>query len=458
MKLVQLNKDLREKTAQIKSLIEKADYSAEDEKTADALQVEADAIVAEIELEQKRDGRSARLKALDAYQNEPVTKLPQPGDELEGDTHGQNAVPTTARKSSSVRSFRGPDADKKAYQFGTFVLAAFGGNEKARAYCKKHGMAITKGQNEGGNSSDGGVLVPTQFDNDMIVLREEFGVFRANAKVKTMTSDSLSVPRRKNGLKAIPVGESQRGEQSKMGWDRVSLTARKWMVLTKSSAEFNEDSIIEVGDELFGEINYAFAETEDECGFLGDGTGAFHRIVGLQQAFLGLSDDPTKIAGLVVASTSDWNAIPITEFTRLTGRLPAYAYKRKNVKWYCSQSFWSGVFQRIAIEAGGNAVANLVAGVENQQFMGYPVEISQALPIVPTAKSIPLYFGDLREAVIFGDRRQTTLSMSEHSAFEEDEIEYKGTERFDINCHGVGTAGATAKDRKAGPLVAFYTS
>ncbi|RYG86610.1 MAG: phage major capsid protein, partial [Alphaproteobacteria bacterium] len=124
--------------------------------------------------------------------------------------------------------------------------------------------------------------------------------------------------------------------------------------------------------------------------------------------------------------------------------------------WYCSQSFWAGVFQRIALAAGGNAVANLVSGVQSTTFMGIPVEITQTLPLDGAPSTLPLYLGDMRETVLFGDRRQSTISMSEHSSFENDEIEWKGTERFDINCYNVGNADAVAKNRKPGGMIGLY--
>jgi hypothetical protein len=47
-------------------------------------------------------------------------------------------------------------------------------------------------------------------------------------------------------------------------------------------------------------------------------------------------------------------------------------------------------------------------------------------------------FGDLSLAADFGNRRATTIAMSEHSEFDTDEIGVRGTERFDINNHSVG--------------------
>jgi HK97 family phage major capsid protein len=49
----------------------------------------------------------------------------------------------------------------------------------------------------------------------------------------------------------------------------VRLTAKKIGVLTKYTRELNEDAVINIGDDLAGEIAYAFGAFEDDCGFNG---------------------------------------------------------------------------------------------------------------------------------------------------------------------------------------------
>ena len=65
----------------------------------------------------------------------------------------------------------------------------------------------TKTQRENVNVSSG-FLVPDEFQNDLIDLREKFGVFRQNAKIVPMASDTRTDPRRVNGVTAYFVGES----------------------------------------------------------------------------------------------------------------------------------------------------------------------------------------------------------------------------------------------------------
>src|SRR5690606_8113020 len=105
----------------------------------------------------------------------------------------------------------------------------------------------------------GGHLVPDEFGTDMIDLREQFGVIRREARIVPMSSDTRSDPRRLGGLTAAFVGEATQGSYDDADWDRVTLTAKKLMVLTRYSTEVGEDAFVSMGDELAYEIGYAFA-------------------------------------------------------------------------------------------------------------------------------------------------------------------------------------------------------
>src|SRR5262249_5432489 len=183
---------------------------------------------------------------------------------------------------STVKNFRGPDAELKAYQFGMWALGVLGNDttrfisnftKRAIAYCENWGLN-TKAQGEAVDTG-GGYLVPTYFLNDLIQLREEFGVFRRTTQVVPMTSEVMIVPRRAGGLTVYYPAEGIATTESQKIWDGVSLTARKYACLILYSSELNEDAIVSVGDDLAGELAYAFAVAEDNNAFNGDGTSTF---------------------------------------------------------------------------------------------------------------------------------------------------------------------------------------
>ena len=384
-----------------------------------------------------------------------LAKTPKPKAAIDGgdpNTSIEIKAPANVKRSGKLRNFKSVD---EAYGFGQWALAVLGKSEKSAAWCKEHGVLMVKAQTEGLNTG-GGYLVPEQFENTMIDLREEYGVFRRNAKVMPMTGDTLSVPRRVSGLTTYWVGENTAITESAKGWDRVNLTARKLGVLTKWSSELGEDAIISLADDLAGEIAYAFAVKEDACGFNGDGGGTtYGGIVGVCPKFLALSATRANIAGLIVGAGDLFADITMAELGQVVGRAPTYAMAR--AKWYCSKFFFGSVMARLQYAAGGNTV-DMIGGAAKPAFMGYQVEMTESLPKVDAVDQIACLFGDLTQAAMFGDRRQTTIATSEHVNFAEDELAIRGTERFDINVHDIGNQSGTAASRVAGPIVGFLTA
>jgi HK97 family phage major capsid protein len=391
---------------------------------------------------------------------------------LTPDREGDKKEWATAKRYSSLHNFKGENGTERAYRFGMFMLGLYG-KQAPRKWCEEHGIKFVsdvadKAAHNEGSNSNGGFLVPDEFQNDLIDLRETYGVFRANTKIVPMASDTRSDPRRVGGLTAYFVGEDTAATQSLKSWDRVRLTAQKLMVLTKYSNELNEDAVLNIGDDLAGEIAYAFALKEDQCGFTGDGSSTYGGITGVTNKLLNVDATIANVKGLTVASgtgyASSYDSIFLRDFNKVVGSLPQYAFRSGGVKWFVSQSFWGGVMQKLAAAAGGNRIADINAGALQPTFLGFPVEISQVLPSVPAVSQVCALFGNLRLASRMGDRRHTTIMMSEHAigAFEQDEVAVRGTERFDIVVHDVGDSTASPKSAQAGavagPIVGLITA
>jgi HK97 family phage major capsid protein len=302
-------------------------------------------------------------------------------------------------------------------------------------------------------NSAGGFLVPDEFESSLISLRERYGVFRRNAKIVPMTSDTKRMPRRKSTLTAYAIGEAAPGTESQQVFDQVNLVAQKFMVLTTASNELNEDAIVNLGDDIANEIAYAFALKEDECGFTGTGTSTFGGIVGVEQALIDVDGTIANIKGLFDPTATTWATLTLADLNNTMALLPAYA-DSPNCKWYCSKPFYHNVLERLAYAAGGVTAREIKDGVATPVFFGYPVEFTQVMDRTSTTSSIPVLFGDLSMAAYFGDRRQTSIAFSDSAlnAFEQDEIAVRGTERFDIKVANVGDT------TEAGPIVGLYLS
>lgn len=382
---------------------------------------------------------------------EAVLKANKPEPKHVGSVEvGQPAfMPEGLKIYKAVRNFEGTEEQKKlkAYQWGCFMLGGVMGLTKYADKLKEMGIVIQKAQAENVNTA-GGVLVPIELDNYIVDLREKYGVFRRNSRVTPMTRDVMEFPRRTSGLTAAFAAEAAALSESSKAWDSITLTAKKLTALAKMSVELMEDAIINVGDDLAGEIAYAFSQKEDDCGFNGDGTSTYGGIYGVNpkiKATVGATT--TSAGGVTVASGNLMSEVTLADLHDLVGRLPEYA-DGPNTKWYCSRFFWSNVLEKLARAAGGVTAAE-VRGSGARTALGYPVEVSQVFPKTDTNSQILCLFGDLTKATTFGDRRQTTISISDQAYWANDQVGIKGTERFDIVCHDVGTATA------AGPVVAL---
>jgi HK97 family phage major capsid protein len=225
--------------------------------------------------------------------------------------------------------------------------------------------------------------------------------------------------------------------------------AKKWGTLTKISSELDEDSIINLGDWLAGEIAYAFSEKEDRSVFNGDGSADYQGIEGFRSK-LKTINGVDEGGGLILQTSNAFADITLTDFHELVGILPQYA-DTPNAAFVCHRTFWAQVMCRLQYAAGGVSKAD-IASAGDKTFLGYPVKLSQVFPSSDTASVVYCTFGDHAKAATFGDRRTMSVAFSAEKYFDTDEIAVRGLERFDFNVHDVGTATA------AGPVVGLMSS
>jgi HK97 family phage major capsid protein len=332
---------------------------------------------------------------------------------------------------------------KKAERFGRWLLAQTG-HRKSLNWCERNGLEV-KAHTEGVNSA-GGFLVPDEFETELITLREEYGVFRRNARTRPMSSDTLRVPRRGSGLTASFVGEATAGTESTQTFESILLVAKKVMVLTTISNELSEDAFVNLADDVAGEIAYALAKKEDECGFNGTGLSSEGGIEGIVTK---IEAGTTGVMYADAALATDFGDMTLDDIGAMMGLLPAYA-DTPNAKFYMHKATWHGCFEAALTSTGGTSAREIKDGYRGQPTLfGYPVEFTQVMRSAYSANKIGALFGDLSLAASFGDRRQTEVQISDSAlnAFEQDELAIRGTERFDINVHDVGDSSA------AGPVV-----
>ena len=150
--------------------------------------------------------------------------------------------------------------------------------------------------------------------------------------------------------------------------------------------------------------------------------------------------------------------IVLADFHSVLGKLPQYA-DTENATWVCHKTFYAEVMQKLELAAGGVSAMEMQTGDRRPRplFLGYPVTFSQVWPSTTAASQVSCALGDFTLGALFGDRQMTSIAFSEHasvggqSVWERNQIGVRGTERFDINVHGCGTASVV------GPIVGLET-
>lgn len=458
-------KALREKQDAAKALLEKESLTPEETEQVKSLTGEIKALREEIEtvkalVDETKTANDLLTTAV------PTVTAPDSDTATKSDAASTKVVVLPAH--APVTAFTGRDDYEKglkAMRFGHFMLGAVVGRTVSLDYCKSNGIEI-KAQSEG-TSTAGGVLVPDEFSTDLIKLMDDYGTFRAAARKRVMARDTLSVPRRTAGVTAYFTSEAAAATESSAAWDAVNFVAKKLTALTLHSEELAQDAIIDVAGELIDEIAMAFAEKEDRCGWIGDASSTYGGILGvletIKKQVTDLSGtwttDAEKLyaAGVTNAAGNLWSEVTTANMSAVKARVAAFAYKKARagqgaVRWYCSQAFFHEVLERLILAAGGAQAAEIVAGMAQPRFLGYPVEFCEVLPQSEGASTVPVYFGNLSLAASFGDRREMTVSRSDQYKWAEGQLAIKGTERFDIIVHDIGTGHATRTSQTLGPI------
>lgn len=439
--LLQVRQEIIDKTAEAEAI--QAVCTTENRQPTNDEAARIDAILGvdnkggELQELRKEEDRLQKLeaaKALVLNRNNAGMNTPSPKDGGSGKTV---IVPISCLRPSKFKAFKNPndrqENEAKAYSFGKFFLAALG-VDSAKEWCREHGIELRNAMTEGFDSK-GGYLVPTEFENTIIDLRNEYGVARQNVQVVPMGSDTKTQPRRTGGLTAYALGEAATITASDKTLDKVELIARKWGVLSRWSSELNEDATVSIGDDLASEIAYAFANKEDECLFNGDGTSTYNGIVGLKNALLA-GCKYTAATGNTAFSTLD-----LEDFEGMVAKAASYTF-RGMPKWYIHRSGWATSMLRLAAAAGGNTKSDIQGGY-SPQFLGYDVVFVEVMNNTLSAQTSTdglCYFGNLPLGVMLGDRRGIAIAQSTDVYFTSDELAIRGTERFDMNVHDKGTA------------------
>ena len=265
-----------------------------------------------------------------------------------------------------------------------------------------------------GTDSEGGYLVPDEFERTLVEALEEENVFRTLAHVIRTSSGDRKIPVVASKGSASWVDEEGAYQESDDAFSQVSIGAYKLGTMIKVSEELLADSVFDLEAYISKEFARRIGAREEESFFNGDGKG---KPLGILAAAGGAE------VGVTAASAT---AITADEVIDLFYSLKA-PY-RKNAVWLLNDATVKQI--RKLKDSTGQYLwqPSLVAGTPDT-ILGRPVKTSAFMPTAAAgAKTIA--FGDFKYYWIADRQGRTFKKLSELFAAT-GQVGFMGTQRVD---------------------------
>ena len=265
-----------------------------------------------------------------------------------------------------------------------------------------------------GTDSEGGYLVPDEFERTLVEALEEENVFRTLAHVIKTSSGDRKIPVVASKGTASWVDEEGAYTESDDAFSQVSMGAYKLGTMIKVSEELLADSVFDLEAYISKEFARRIGAREEESFFNGDGKG---KPLGILAAAGGAE------VGVTAASAT---AITADEVIDLFYSLKA-PY-RKNAVWLLNDATVKQI--RKLKDSTGQYLwqPSLVAGTPDT-ILGRPVKTSAFMPTAAAgAKTIA--FGDFKYYWIADRQGRTFKKLSELYAAN-GQVGFMGTQRVD---------------------------
>ena len=265
-----------------------------------------------------------------------------------------------------------------------------------------------------GTDSEGGYLVPDEFERTLVQALEEENIFRQLAKVIQTSSGDRKIPVVATKGTASWIDEEGAFVESDDAFSQVSIGAYKLGTLIKVSEELMNDSIFDLESYISAEFAHRIGAKEEEAFFTGDGSG---KPLGILAASGGAE------TGVTAASAT---AITADELMDLFYSLKA-PY-RKNAVWVLNDSTIKAI--RKLKDNSGQYLwqPSLVAGTPDT-ILGRPVKTSAFMPAIGASQKT-IAFGDFQYYWI-ADRQGRSFRRLNELYAANGQVGFLGTQRVD---------------------------
>ncbi len=332
----------------------------------------------------KEIARMERAEALDNEMNSPINK------------------PITAKPEKAkvdTKTGRASDAYKKAFWDVTR---------------KKEVTPEMKNTLNEGSDTEGGYLVPDEFENKLVTGLKENTVIRAHAHVITTSGGLHKIPVVASHGSASWIDEEGAYTESDETFGQVQLDAHKVGTIIKVSEELLNDSAFDLENYIAEEFTRRIGDKEEEAFLTGNGTG---KPTGILNATGG---------GQVGVTTASATAITADELIDLYYSLKA-PYRKKAI-WVLNDTTIKAI-RKLKDSNGNYLLQPALKDGEVSTILGRPYFTSAYAPeIAAGAKTI--LFGDLSYYWI-GDRQGISFKRLNERYADNGQIGFLAFKRLD---------------------------
>ena len=267
---------------------------------------------------------------------------------------------------------------------------------------------------ETGTDSEGGYLVPDEFENTLVQGLTENGVIRANAHVITTSSGLHKIPVVASHGSAAWIDEEGAYTDSDEVFGQVQLDAHKVGTVIKVSEELLNDSAFNLESYISAEFARRIGDKEEEAFLVGNGTG---KPTGILNATGG------GTVGVTAAGTA---AITADELVDLYYSLNA-PY-RKNAVWILNDATIK-LIRKLKTGDGQYLWQPGIKDGELNTILGRPYFTSPYMPVA-AAGAKTIIFGDLSYYWI-GDRQGITFKRLNELYAGNGQVGFMASKRLD---------------------------
>ncbi|NFE94359.1 phage major capsid protein [Clostridium botulinum] len=265
-----------------------------------------------------------------------------------------------------------------------------------------------------GTDSEGGYLVPDEFEKTLIESLEEQNIFRQLANVITTSSGDKKIPVVASKGTASWVDEEGAIPESDDAFSQVSIGAYKLATMIKVSEELLNDSVFNLESYIAKEFARRIGAKEEEAFFIGDGTG---KPTGIFNATGGAS------LGVTAASAT---AITLDEIMDLFYSLKS-PY-RKNAVFTMNDATVKAI-RKLKDSNGQYLWQPSVTAGEPDTILNRPVKTSAYVPTLGSGTK-PIAFGDFSYYWV-ADRQGRSFQRLNELYAATGQVGFKATQRVD---------------------------